>query len=99
MCLGIPGLVVELVDDNDHLAKVEVAGVRRMINIGLLEDEGLCPGDWVLIHVGFAMARIDEEEAQRALEGLQLMGQAYTDEIDAVRASRIDPHVTTRPGA
>ncbi len=99
MCLGIPGLVVELVDDNDHLAKVEVAGVRRMINIGLLEDEGLRPGDWVLIHVGFAMARIDEEEAQRALEGLQLMGQAYTDEIDAVRASRIDPLVTTRPGA
>jgi len=99
MCLGIPGLVVELVDDNDHLAKVEVAGVRRMINIGLLEDEGLQPGDWVLIHVGFAMARIDEEEAQRALEGLQLMGQAYTDEIDAVRASRIDPLMTTRPGA
>jgi hydrogenase expression/formation protein HypC len=99
VCLGIPGLVVELVDDNDHLAKVEVAGVRRLINIGLLEDEGLSPGDWVLIHVGFAMARIDEEEAQRALEGLQLMGQAYTDEIDAVRASRIDPLVTTRPGA
>jgi len=99
MCLGIPGMVVELVDDNDHLAKVEVAGVRRMINIGLLEDEGLRPGDWVLIHVGFAMARIDEEEAQRALEGLQLMGQAYTDEIDAVRASRIDPFVATRSGA
>jgi hydrogenase expression/formation protein HypC len=99
MCLGIPGMVVELVDDNDHLAKVEVAGVRRMINIGLLEDEGLQPGDWVLIHVGFAMARIDEEEAERALEGLQLMGQAYTDEIDAVRASRIDPLVTTRSGA
>jgi hydrogenase expression/formation protein HypC len=99
MCLGIPGMVVELVDDNDHLAKVEVAGVRRMINIGLLEDEGLQPGDWVLIHVGFAMARIDEEEAQRALEGLQLMGQAYTDEIDAVRASRIDPLVATQSGA
>ena len=99
MCLGIPGMVVELVDDNDHLAKVEVAGVRRMINIGLLEDEGLQPGDWVLIHVGFAMARIDEEEAERALEGLQLMGQAYTEEIDAVRASRIDPLVTTRSGA
>jgi len=99
MCLGIPGLVVGLVDDNDHLAKVEVAGVRRMINIGLLEDEGIRLGDWVLIHVGFAMARIDEEEAQRALEGLQLMGQAYTDEVDAVRASRIDPLVIARPGA
>jgi hydrogenase expression/formation protein HypC len=90
MCLGIPGEIVELVDDNPHLAKVEITGVRRMINIGLLEDEGLVVGDWVLIHVGFAMSKIDEDEAQRALEGLQLMGQAYTDEIDAVRSSRID---------
>ena len=90
MCLGIPGEIVELVDDNPHLAKVEITGVRRTINIGLLEDEGLVVGDWVLIHVGFAMSKIDEDEAQRALEGLQLMGQAYTDEIDAVRSSRID---------
>ena len=65
MCLGIPGEVVELVDSNRHLAKVDVAGVRRNINIGLLEDLNLVPGDWVLIHVGFAMAKIDEEEAQR----------------------------------
>jgi len=89
MCLGIPGQVVELVDDNDHLAKVDVAGVRRMINIGLLEDEDVSIGDWVLIHVGFAMSKIDEAEASRAMEGLQLMGQAYTDEIDALRDSRI----------
>jgi hydrogenase expression/formation protein HypC len=90
MCLGIPGEIVELVDDNPHLAKVEITGVRRTINIGLLEDEELAVGDWVLIHVGFAMSKIDEDEAQRALEGLQLMGQAYTDEIDAVRSSSID---------
>jgi hydrogenase expression/formation protein HypC len=89
MCLGIPGEVKEL-DPNPHLAKVEVAGVRRKVNIGLLEDEGLQPGDWVLIHVGFAMSKIDEEEARRAMEGLELMGQAYTDEIDAVVASRIE---------
>ena len=89
MCLGIPGMVVELVDDNDHLARVDVTGVRRTINIGLLEGEDLKVGDWVLIHVGFAMAKIDEEEAARALEGLQLMGQAFDDEMDAVRASRI----------
>jgi hydrogenase expression/formation protein HypC len=89
MCLGIPGLVVEMVDDNEHLARVDVTGVRRTINIGLLEGEGLQVGDWVLIHVGFAMAKIDEEEAERALEGLQLMGQAFDDEMDAVRASRI----------
>ncbi|MGO9332811.1 MAG: HypC/HybG/HupF family hydrogenase formation chaperone [Acidimicrobiales bacterium] len=89
MCLGIPGEVVELLDSNRHLAKVDVAGVRRNINIDLLEDEGVVPGDWVLIHVGFAMAKIDDSEAQRALEGLQLMGQAYTDEVRAVVESRI----------
>ncbi len=89
MCLGIPGQVVEFMDANQHLAKVEVAGVRRSINIGLLEDEKLEVGSWVLIHVGFAMSKIDEEEARRALEGLQLMGQAYTDEIEAVMESRI----------
>ena len=89
MCLGIPGEVVELLDSNRHLAKVDVAGVRRNINIGLLEDESVAPGDWVLIHVGFAMAKIDQEEAQRALEGLQLMGQAYTDEVQAVIGSQI----------
>jgi len=89
MCLGIPGEVVELVDENRHLAKVDVAGVRRNVNIGLLEDESVVPGDWVLIHVGFAMAKIDEDEAQRALEGLQLMGQAYTDEVQAVIESQI----------
>jgi hydrogenase expression/formation protein HypC len=89
MCLGIPGEVVELVDSNRHLAKVDVAGVRRNINIGLLEDEGVEPGDWVLIHVGFAMAKIDQAEAQRALEGLQLMGQAYAEEVQAVIESQI----------
>jgi len=89
MCLGIPGEVVELFDSNRHLAKVDVAGVRRNINIDLLEDENVAPGDWVLIHVGFAMAKIDEREAQRALEGLQLMGQAYTDEVRAVIESQI----------
>jgi hydrogenase expression/formation protein HypC len=89
MCLGIPGQLVEMVDDNDHLAKVDVAGVRRVINIGLLEDEPLSVGDWVLIHVGFAMSKIDEEEAERAMEGLRLMGQAYLDEVEALRASQV----------
>ncbi|PZS21324.1 MAG: HypC/HybG/HupF family hydrogenase formation chaperone [Acidimicrobiales bacterium] len=99
MCLGIPGQVVEFVSDNQHLAKVDVAGVRRMINIGLLEDEGLTTNDWVLIHVGFAMSKIDEAEADRALEGLQLMGQAYTDEVDALRESRIEDTVATSADA
>ncbi len=90
MCLGIPGEVVEIVDTNRHLAKVDVVGVRRNVNIGLLEDDGgVVPGDWVLIHVGSAMAKIDEAEAARALEGLQLMGAAYTDEVEAMKRSRI----------
>jgi hydrogenase expression/formation protein HypC len=89
MCLGIPGQVVEFLDEHEHLARVDVSGVGRTINIGLLEDEHLEPGDWVLIHVGFAMSKIDEDEARLALEGLQLMGQAYTDELDALRDSRI----------
>ena len=93
MCLGIPGQLVEFMDEHEHLARVDVSGVTRVINIGLLEDEGLQRGDWVLIPVGFAMSKIDETEAQLALEGLQLMGQAYTDEIDALNASRITTKV------
>ncbi|HET6874506.1 MAG TPA: HypC/HybG/HupF family hydrogenase formation chaperone [Acidimicrobiales bacterium] len=89
MCLGIPGELVEIVDAERHLAKANVAGVRRTINIGLLEGESLVPGDWVLIHVGFAMSKIDEHEAEMALEGLKMMGRAYDDEIAAVRESEI----------
>ncbi|MET1001074.1 MAG: HypC/HybG/HupF family hydrogenase formation chaperone [Acidimicrobiia bacterium] len=93
MCLGIPGQVVELLDAHEHLARVDVSGVGRVINIGLLEDEALEPGNWVLIHVGFAMSKVDEAEARRALEGLQLMGQAYTDEMDALASSQIEVDV------
>ena len=88
MCLGIPGQLVEMLD-HEHLARIDVNGVGRIINIGLLEDEHLQPGDWVLIHVGFAMSKIDEVEAQRALEGLQLMGRAYDDELEALAGSEI----------
>ena len=94
MCLGIPGEVVELHPANPDLAKVEVAGVRRNINIGLLADEGVAPGDWVLIHVGFAMSKIDEEEAALALASLQLMGQAYDDELNAFWESKISSEST-----
>jgi hydrogenase expression/formation protein HypC len=85
MCLGIPGQLVELSPDNDQLARVEVEGVRRMINVGLLEDEVLAPGDWVLIHVGFAMSRIDEAEAEAALASLRLMGSGLDDEMALLR--------------
>ena len=90
MCLGIPGQVVEFLDEHEHLARADVAGVKRVINIGLLEDEQLAPGDWVLIHVGFAMSKIDEDEAARALASLQLMGQAYDDELEAFWSSQIE---------
>ena len=63
--------------------------MTRIVNIGLLEDEGLEPGDWVLIHVGFAMSKIDEEEAALALASLQLMGQAYEEELEAFWSSKI----------
>lgn len=88
MCLGIPGQLVELLD-HPHLARADVSGVGRVINIGLLEDEGLAVGDWVLIHVGFAMSKIDEEEADLALASLKLMGHSYEDELDAFWSSRI----------
>ena len=89
MCLGIPGQLKEISEVNAHLARVDVSGVTRVVNIGLLEDEPLRPGDWVLIHVGFAMSKIDEKEAALALASLQLMGRAYDDELDAFWRSEI----------
>jgi len=90
MCLGIPGEIVELMDDRPDLAKVDVSGVRRAINIGLLENEKLEPGDWVLIHVGFALSKIDKDEAKAALDFLEGIGQAYADELAALADSKIE---------
>jgi hydrogenase expression/formation protein HypC len=70
MCLGIPGEVEEVLADRPDLAKVRVDGAAQLVNIGLLEDEQIAPGDWMLIHMGFALSRIDEEEAHAALEFL-----------------------------
>ncbi|MFA1541105.1 HypC/HybG/HupF family hydrogenase formation chaperone [Actinomadura monticuli] len=89
MCLAIPGEIVEIMPDRP-VAKVDVTGVRRAVNIGLLDGAGLAAGDWVLIHVGFAMSKIDEAEARATLKLLQGIGDAYDDEIDALRESRID---------
>jgi hydrogenase expression/formation protein HypC len=90
MCLGIPGVVVEIRTDQPDLAMVDVSGVKRAINIGLLAEEKIVPGDWVLIHVGFALSKIDEDEAKAALDFLQGMGQAYEDELVALQESKID---------
>jgi hydrogenase expression/formation protein HypC len=90
VCLGIPGRIVELDEANDQLASVDVAGVVRRINVGLLEDDPAEVGDWVLIHVGFAMSKIDEAEARRALDGLRMMGLGVDDELEQLLESRIE---------
>jgi hydrogenase expression/formation protein HypC len=75
MCLAIPGKIVELPPERPQFASVEVAGVRRQVNIDLLSDEPLQSGDWVLIHVGFAMSRISEEGAQEQMRMLAMLGE------------------------
>ncbi len=89
MCLGIPGQIVEIVDAQKKLAKVDVSGVKRQVNIACIVSEehpvDSCVGDWVLVHVGFAMSRIDAEEARKTLELLIELGEAQK-EIDAMRA-------------
>ena len=85
MCLGIPGQVIELLEGyGNQLALVDVAGVQRKINIGLLDEGPLEPGTWVLIHMGFALERVDPDGADRAVEGLELMGRPRdADEADS----------------
>ena len=92
MCLAIPGQLLEVVDESNRLARVDVAGVRRNVNIGLLDSDGEAakPGDWVLIHVGFALAKFDEEEAQSTLRALEDIGAAKIDELAELHASRIE---------
>ncbi len=92
MCLAIPGQIVDVVDEGNRLASVDVAGVRRTVNIGLLDVEGTsaAPGDWVLIHVGFALSKIDQEEARATLALLEEMGVEYEQELEELKASTIE---------
>jgi hydrogenase expression/formation protein HypC len=93
MCLAIPGRVVEFADEVNRLAVVDVAGVRRTVNVGLLDEDadgGAKPGDWVLIHVGFALSKVDEEEAQATLRLLEGMGADYEQELEELKASVIE---------
>ena len=88
MCLAIPGQITGFVDESNGLARVDVAGVRRTINVGLLDDTRA--GDWVLVHVGFAISRVDESEARETLALLEGMGADYEQELVELRASVIE---------
>jgi hydrogenase expression/formation protein HypC len=92
MCLAIPGQLVEVVDEANRLAKVEIAGVRRTINVGLLDGDGagVATGDWVLVHVGFALSKVDEDEAFATLRLLEEMGAEYEQELAELKGSAIE---------
>jgi len=90
MCLGIPGRIVEICDAEKKLALVEVGGIKRQVNLACIVNEEhpveSCLGDWVLVHVGFAMSRIDERQAAETLEILTQLGEVQ-EELAAMRAS------------
>ena len=92
MCLAIPGQIVEWVDEELNIAKAQVANVRRNVNVGLLAEgpDAVGIGDWVLIHVGFAMSKIDEAEAVSTRAVLEELGDPYRDELAELRASTIE---------
>jgi hydrogenase expression/formation protein HypC len=85
MCLGIPAQIVQVVDPEGGIAKAEISGVRREISIALCPEAGV--GDWVLVHVGFALATMDEEQARETLALLEQMGEAYEQELGEIRTS------------
>jgi hydrogenase expression/formation protein HypC len=90
MCLGIPGQILDIVDDANSIAKVNVSGVKRNVSVALVRPEGIAPGDWVLIHVGFAMSKIDEKEAYETMKSLHSMGDVFTDELKMLHDSQIE---------
>ena len=93
MCLAIPGQIVDMTDEVNRLARVDVAGVRRSVNVGLLDGDGgtgVGPGDWVLIHVGFAISQVDEDEALATRKLLEQMGAEYEQELHELKASAIE---------
>jgi hydrogenase expression/formation protein HypC len=75
VCLAIPGKIIELDPVHSHLATVDVVGVRRKVDLGLLQDDPPVPGDWVLIHVGFAMSKISEIDAADQMQTLTMLGE------------------------
>lgn len=86
MCLAIPGKIEAFIDEDKHFARADISGVKRQISVDLLKDDpdgGIKVGDWVLIHVGFAMSKISEEQAQEQLQILALLGEAMQSQEEA----------------
>ena len=97
MCLAIPGKIIELDSENGMLALVEVVGVRRKVDLGLLQDEPPVPGDWVLIHVGFAMSKISAADAEDQLRTLTMLGEVEA-AMQEVRGYGLEKEDRDHPG-
>jgi len=99
MCLAIPGMIVSMADDPAHSALVDVVGVRRRVDISLVEPEGIGPGDWVLIHVGFAMSKIRQQDADEQLRMLTALGEAEAamEEVRGYSTDDTDPPSKEHP--
>jgi hydrogenase expression/formation protein HypC len=99
MCLAIPGQIVSLAEDASHSALIDVVGVRRRVDVSLVEPEGVGPGDWVLIHVGFAMSKIREQDAYDQLRMLTVLGEtdAAMEEVRGYSADDGDLPPKERP--
>lgn len=97
MCLAIPGKIVEISSENANAALVDVMGVRRHVDLGLLEDDRPAPGEWVLIHVGYAMSKISETDATEQMRTLELLGERET-AAQEVRGYGLEDDVESKPG-
>ena len=100
MCLAIPGKILELIAEPETMALVDVAGVRRRVNLGLIEDDKPMPGEWVLIHVGFALSKISAQDAEEQMRILRVLGEdrAAMEEVEGYGEAR-DPSTTPKPGS
>ena len=98
MCLAIPGKIVELFPEERNLALVDVAGVRRRVDLGLLEEDKPVKGDWVLIHVGFAMSKISEQDALDQMNTLRMLGEAEA-AMQEIRGYGLGEEDTDRPAS
>lgn len=98
MCLAIPGKIIDVLEGSPTLGTVEVVGVRRKVDLGLLQDDMPKPGDWVLIHVGFAMSKISEKDAMEQMRTLAMLGEAEQamQEVQGYGLEETGPNSTVR---